>query len=177
LLRPYTGCKMHIPLTEVQMQPLEKIYVIVNRFALHCGKTNVTNIFLRPLTDAFATTQDNKAIANFYRFHEITHCPGHFQIVSSGVTEGGRGGDPPLGKLNAKIGPYLAYILILSILLLFSWLLFFCFFQGVFVLVVAFTISGFMLSFLNFFFWVLASDPLQLGFPPSGSNLGWRHWL
>ena len=51
-------------------------------------------------------------------------------ILTSGVPYGRvRGRAAPPGKLNVKTGPPLAEILIFVILLVLSWLLFFCVFE------------------------------------------------
>jgi len=55
----------------------------------------------------------------------------------SGIIYGQSEADILPGKLNVKIGSRLVYILIFSMVLVFSWLLFFCVFWSVFVFFLA----------------------------------------
>jgi len=54
----------------------------------------------------------NKHVIRFYENQRRLYT----QVLTSGVTDGGQGGEPP----SSKRGPHLAYILMFSMLLVFS---------------------------------------------------------
>ena len=98
-------------------------------------------------------------------------------VSSNGVTDGGAGGEPPTWKAKCQNWAPLAEILVFSILLIFSRLLFSCFFWGVFVFLASIDIHDIRIHYYVLtFFSVLANGPCQLRFAPPGSNLQLRHW-
>jgi len=60
--------------------------------------------------------------------------------VISDVNDGGQGCEPLPGKINVKYRPHLAYILVFSVLLVFS-ILFFWYFSEIFPLILGFSIN------------------------------------
>jgi len=67
-------------------------------------------------------------------------------VISSGANAGGGVRTAPHGKLNVKTGPHLAYnkiyILVFTILLIFSRLFFYCVFRCVFPVISGFSMDA-----------------------------------